>query len=280
MPLVTEQSLRKLFHNVKVGKEYKRNGQPYSVVAKTILTGDFDGEAEFWFEIEFEGPDARYFVQFDYGVWTISRHIGSYQSGEAFRDDDLCDVRPGGVLHLLDQHYLVQETAETWVIDVQGQPADGTAVGESFRYADLSSTARGVSFADVPVPPLSIEWDPQDCSRIELFSVESLAESDAMEWLGISLDPGRKRLIQEIVDDENYSDADEFRAEILWSIPLLILLYLVEGFDYGESREECMRRVQSQYEAQGIPAGESIRIADVECSSARRRARSGRSFGK
>lgn len=274
MALVSANSLRDLFSHITMGKTYRRNGTTYTAVAKTIYSGTFEGELEFWIEIELEGPDAQYFVQFDYGTWTLSRHLGSFSSQSSDLHTSLNTLKEGERFRLVDQDYAIQETAEATVVDVRGTPLDETARGEVLRYADLSAPGSSTVIR-------SIEWDAKDPASIEAFSVESLNSIEACNWLEISAHPNKQKQIQAILDDESDSEEDSHpgvsAAIYLIAIAAAVGLTLVDGC---ESNSDCRRRVQSELQAQGIPAGESIRQADIKCSSSRRMYRSTRSFGK
>lgn len=274
MALVSANSLRDLFSHITTGKTYRRNGLTYTVASKTIYSGIFEGEVEFWIEIELEGPDGQYFVQFDYGTWTLSQHLGSFSSQSSDLHTGLNTLKEGSRFRLAEQDYTIQETAEATVVDVQGTPLDGTAKGEILRYADLSAPGSSTVIR-------SIEWDAKDPDSVEAFHVESLNSIEAYNWLEISTHLDKQRQIQAILDDETdgeeESNPGSTFAVYALALGAVVAIQLVDGC---ESSSDCRRRVQSELQAQGIPAGESIRQADVNCSSSRRMYRSTRSFGK
>ena len=140
MALVSEDSLRDLFGHIVVGKTYSYRSKPYTVVSKLIYSAVFDGEREYWIEIEFQGPDGLCFLEFDYGSWTLSHHIGGFESGTSYEHDVLNRLKEGSPFRLLDSNYTVLEAAEAEVVFVQGAPSDQTTVGEhSFAAVDLFS---------------------------------------------------------------------------------------------------------------------------------------------
>jgi len=270
MSLVNPSTLAALFNHVEIGKEYHRDGQAYTAASKTIYSGTFEGETEYWIEIELVGPDARYFVQFDYGQWSLSRPLTEYSPSQVGLLTPLNRLTEGSIFRLGDQRFSVYETAEATVVDVTGLPADSTSPGETLRYADLAVVGTSIVAR-------SIEWDPSDPESAVVFDVQTLSTEKTMRWLGFAAHPDKRKAIRDILEDE--SEGEHGTGPGLGTT---LVAFLLAGaatfFEECEFRPDCHSQVQSELQAQGIPAGESIRQADIQCSSSSYRRN--RSFGK